>query len=419
LLCAGLKNGEPMAKLKKIINDPIYGFISIESGLIHQLIEHPYFQRLRRINQLGMINLVYPGAEHTRFHHALGAMHLMEKAINSLRQKDIEIRDEEKESAMIAMLLHDIGHGPFSHTLEFSIVPALQHEEISLLFFEELNREFDGKLNMAMAIFSGNYPKYFLHELVSSQLDVDRLDYLTRDSFYTGVSEGIVGLERIIQMLYVKDNHLLIEEKGIYSIEKFMIARRLMYWQVYLHKTALAADSLLINILKRARHLISEGKEIFQPMGLYPFLKKDIHPDQFSDKGSFIKLFSLLDDHDIWTSVKNWAHAEDRILKELCLMLLNRKLLKTRLSKEPHTQEEVDNVLLKVLEKYSWLNNKDEAAYFFYHGQVNNAAYENLKNPIKIFNKDGTTVGLTEASDNYNMGIVGKKVIKYYLCTPK
>jgi uncharacterized protein len=408
-----------MAKLKKIINDPIYGFITIRSGLIHKLIEHSYFQRLRRIKQLGMINLVYPGAEHTRFHHALGAMHLMEKAIDSLSQKDISISSEEKEAAMIAMLLHDIGHGPFSHTLEFSIVPSLKHEEISLLFFEELNREFEGQLDLAIEIFKGKYSKNFLHELVSSQLDVDRLDYLTRDSFYTGVSEGIVGLERIIQMLYVKDNHLLIEEKGIYSIEKFMIARRLMYWQVYLHKTALAADALLINILKRARYLISQGEVIFQPMGLYPFLKDDVHPEQYSDKGDFIKLFSLLDDHDIWTSIKNWAHENDRILRELCLMLLNRKLLKTTLSRIPFEKEEVDKVKASILKKYTWLENDQDGAYFFHEGQVNNAAYENLKNPIKIYKKDGTSTGLAEASDNYNMGIVGKKVVKYYLCTPK
>jgi HD superfamily phosphohydrolase len=408
-----------MAKLKKIINDPIYGFISIESDLLHRLIEHPYFQRLRRIKQLGMTNLVYPGAEHTRFHHALGAMHLMEKAIETLRQKDIDISEQEKESAMVAILLHDIGHGPFSHTLEFSIVPGLTHEEISLLFFEELNREFEGKLDQAIEIFRGKHPKKFLHELVSSQLDVDRLDYLTRDSFYTGVSEGIIGLDRIIQMLYVKDNQLLIEEKGIYSIEKFMIARRLMYWQVYLHKTSLAADALLINLLKRARVLIAQGKLIFQPKALFPFLKDDIHPDQFENKGKFIEHFSLLDDHDIWVSIKNWAHSDDRILSELCTMLLNRKLLKTRISREPFQDIEESKLKEEILKNYDWLTSDEDAEYFFHAGEVNNAAYENLKNPIHIYRKDGSSVGLAEASDNYNMGIVGKKVVKYYLCTPK
>lgn len=408
-----------MAKLKKIINDPIYGFISIESELLHRLIEHPFFQRLRRIKQLGMTNLVYPGAEHTRFHHALGAMHLMEKAIETLQQKQIEITADEKEQAMAAILLHDIGHGPFSHTLEFSIVPGLTHEEISLLFFDELNAEFNGQLEVAKEIFSGTYPKKFLHELVTSQLDVDRLDYLTRDSFYTGVSEGIVGLERIIQMLYVVDNQLVIEEKGIYSIEKFMIARRLMYWQVYLHKTALAADALLINILKRARHLISMGQTIFQPKALFAFLKDDIHPKQFENKGDFIALFNLLDDHDIWTSIKNWAHSDDRILSELCFMLLNRKLLKTRIRREPFSEQQVEKVKDAIKKKYDWLENAEDGQYFFHQSKLNNAAYENLKNPIQIYRKDGTTIGLTEASDNYNMGIVGKKVVKYYLCAPK
>jgi len=408
-----------MTKRKKIINDPLYGFITIGSDLLMKLVEHPYFQRLRRIKQLGMINLVYPGAEHTRFHHALGAMHLMEKAIEVLRQKNIAISDDEKEAAMIAMMLHDIGHGPFSHTLEFSIVPELKHEEISLLYFKELNQQFDGQLSLAQEIFCNNHPKKFLHELVSSQLDVDRLDYLTRDSFYTGVSEGIVGLERIIQMLHVKDDQLLIEEKGIYSIEKFMIARRLMYWQVYLHKTALAADALLINILRRARHLIAQGQTIFQPMALYPFLKDNLHPDQFAEKGEFIRLFSLLDDHDIWTSIKNWAHADDRILRELCDKLLNRKLLKTQIQKEPFTQNEIDSIKKGILDQYDWLDNPQDGSYFFHQGEVNNAAYENLKNPIKIYRKDGTSVNLAEASDNYNMGIIGQKVVKYYICTPK
>lgn len=366
-----------------------------------------------------MTNLVYPGAEHTRFHHALGAMHLMEKAIDILRQKNAQISDEEKQAAMIAILLHDIGHGPFSHTLEFSIVPGVQHEEISVLFFEELNKQFDGKLTIALQIFKGEYEKPFLHELVSSQLDVDRLDYLTRDSFYTGVSEGIVGLERIIQMLYVKDNQLVIEEKGTYSIEKFMIARRLMYWQVYLHKTALAADALLINALRRARHLISQGQDIFQPKALYPFLKDHVNPAQFENKLDFLELFCLLDDHDIWTSIKNWAHSDDKILAVLCRRLLDRDLFKTEIQYNEFDESRISEISSEIMEKYDFINDENDASYFYHFGELNNSAYEELKQPITILRKDGSSLSLAEASDNYNMEVVGKKVVKYYLCRPK
>ena len=336
---------------RKIINDPVYGFITIAGDLIFQIIEHPYFQRLRRIKQVGMSHLVYPGAIHTRFNHALGAMHLMSLAIDLLRAKGISITDEEAEGAMIAILLHDIGHGPFSHSLEFSIVHGVNHEVISGLLMEHLNEHFGGRLDTGIAIFNNEYPKQFLHQLVSSQLDMDRLDYLSRDSFYTGVSEGVVSNQRIIKMLYVVDDKLVIEEKGIYSIEKFIVARRLMYWQVYLHKTVVSAEKLLISILRRAKELAHGGAELFASPALATFLYRDVTRDQFCDRnGAILDTFCALDDYDVMSAIKVWANHPDPILSDLCTRMVDRKLLRVVLSKDPFSPQIIDDARAKALE---------------------------------------------------------------------
>ncbi|MBT4738355.1 MAG: HD domain-containing protein, partial [Flavobacteriales bacterium] len=310
-------------KKNKIINDPIYGFITLERGIVFDLIEHPFFQRLRRITQLGLSYLVYPGAYHTRFHHALGCMFLMEKAILQIRNKEHEISSEEEEALKIAILLHDIGHGPFSHALENSIANNISHEDLSKLFMAKLNKEFDGKLSLAIQIFNNKHSKKFLHQLVSSQLDMDRLDYLKRDSFFTGVTEGNIGTERIINMLNVVNDQLVIEEKGIYSIEKFLIARRLMYWQVYLHKTVVSAENTLIKILKRAKQLIQNGTDIFSSSALKMFLKNNYTADNFIKNDDILEIFSKLDDHDIYSCLKEWANHDDFILSSLSIRILN------------------------------------------------------------------------------------------------
>ncbi len=403
---------------KKIINDPIYGFIPITRELVFDLLEHPVFQRLRRIKQLGMINLVYPGANHTRFHHALGAMHLMTKALDSLVQKGIEISEEEKTSACVAILLHDIGHGPFSHTLERTLVKGISHEEISLAFMQMINEEFNGALDMAIEIFEDKYKRHFLHELVSSQLDVDRLDYLTRDSFYTGVSEGIVGLERIIQMMNVVDDRLVIEEKGIYSVEKFLVARRLMYWQVYFHKTTIAADTLMLNILKRARHLLREGKDLFCPPALLYFLEKDMHHQDLIKSKWRLQIFSTIDDVDIISAIKVWSTNEDKILSELCSSLIYRRLPRVLIQKKEITKKQVQDCIAAIMEKRPWLS-AEETEYFYMEGDIMNEAYGGKDKDILILTKSGEIIDIENASDNYNIRALRPIVKKFYLSAPK
>ncbi|MFT4851266.1 MAG: HD superfamily phosphohydrolase, partial [Sediminicola sp.] len=323
----------------KIVNDPIYGFITVPSKLIFELIEHPYFQRLRRISQMGMSYLVYPGAHHTRFHHALGAMHLMQKAVQVLRLKGVAISKDEEEALYIAILLHDIGHGPFSHAMEHSIVNNLSHEHLSLLFMEQLNRQFNNRLTFAIQIFKNEYHRDFLHQLISSQLDMDRLDYLRRDSFYTGVPEGAVNSERLITMLNVVDDKLVVEEKAIYSVEKFIVARRLMYWQVYLHKTSLVAEQLLVRVLKRAKELTLQGSELPASDSLLFFLKNAVSIDSFSE--DMLRTFAELDDYDIVSALKSWVKVDDYVLQNLSKMILNRDLLKIKLKKKPVSQRRI------------------------------------------------------------------------------
>jgi len=402
---------------KKIINDPVYGFISIHSELIFDLIEHPYFQRLRRIKQLGLTHLIYPGANHTRFHHALGAMHLMTKAIAVLQSKGVEVSEAEVESAQIAILLHDIGHGPFSHVMEHAFVHNIAHEAISLAFMEHLNDEFGGQLSMAIDIFKDSYEKRFLHQLVSSQLDVDRLDYLTRDSFYTGVSEGIVGLERIIEMLNVENDQLVIDEKGIYSVEKFIVARRLMYWQVYLHKTAIAADSVLLSALKRARDLTLDGKSIFSLPNVSFFLSNYVDGKQISSSTEVLHRFSQLDDLDIIVCLKNWQHDSDKVLAYLSASLINRKLPKVQILEAPLKESSLATIHNEASTKLSVSN--EEAKYLVTQGELSNAAYRSTNENIIIRKKSGELIDLATASVNYNFVSANSIATKYYVCSPK
>lgn len=399
---------------KKIINDPVYGFISIPTDLVYDLIAHPYFQRLRYIKQLGMTHLVYPGALHTRFHHALGAMHLMSLAIEVLRNKGHEITEHEEEAVIIAILLHDIGHGPFSHALEETIVEGIAHEDISTLMMQKLNQETDGRLEMAIEIFNDTYPKRFLHQMVSSQLDMDRLDYLNRDSFFTGVSEGVISSDRIIKMLNIADDHIVIEEKGIYSTEKFLIARRLMYWQVYLHKTVLAAELMLNKILKRARTLALEGKDLFATPALKHFLSNRITKDQFFNDEQQIKIFAQLDDADIMSAIKVWCHCDDMVLSTLCDHFIGRILYHTDISNTPPDEEEVQRLTQKVIEKYSL--SPELADYFVFTDTIRNNAYSFGDGNIRILMKGGKISDITQASDNSNLEALSKTVKKYIFC---
>lgn len=399
-----------MNKLK-IINDPVYGFITIPYEIIFDLMEHPWFQRLRRINQLGLTQLVYPGAIHTRFHHVLGALHLMTKALDTLEQKGVKITSEEKEATCIAILLHDIGHGPFSHVLENTILPGIHHETISLELMNLLNKEFNGRLDLAIDIFTNNYPKKYLNQLISSQLDMDRLDYLTRDSFYTGVSEGVVGIDRIISMLAVKDNELVVEEKGIYSIEKFIIARRLMYWQVYLHKTTLSADQLITNIMKRAKELLANGFELKTTDDLLYFLKLS-NPVSLSIQ--LLENFNKIDDSDLILNIKQWQYCDDFVLSKLCKSLINRKLPKIIIQNKPFDKSAIEDKKNEALNTVKELN-ESTIGYFVNAGTVKNEAYK-TKGTIKILTKQGDLKDLASASDNYNIESLTKTVTKYYLC---
>ncbi len=401
---------------KKILNDPVYGFITIYNELIFDIIEHQYFQRLRRIKQLGLTDLVYPGAHHTRFHHAIGAMHLMEKTLNNLRSKGVMIFDAEYEAAMIAILLHDIGHGPFSHTLEFSLLKEVNHEQISLWLFDKLNKEFSGKLELAKQVFVGTYHRKFLHQLVSSQLDVDRLDYLSRDSFFTGVHEGTIGSERIIKMLNVHNDHLVVEEKGIYSIENFLNARRLMYWQVYLHKTAVAAESMLISLIKRAKKLTQEGKSVVATPALSIFLERNLSKQDFIDDSDLLEVFVRLDDTDVWGSIKQWLYHDDLILRSLSNDLLSRRLFKIILS-----NEKIEKTFIEGLEKklISQGISKPDTKYLIQKGTISNAAYIVKDESIGILMKNGQVLDVAKASDLPNIKAISKIVTKHYVSFPK
>ena len=402
---------------KKIINDPVYGFINVSSETVFNVIEHRYFQRLRRIKQLGLTNLVYPGANHTRFHHALGAMHLIGKAMNVLRTKGVDITDEEYEAAELAILMHDIGHGPFSHVLEHSFVHGIAHEKISLAFMRVINDELHGALDMAIDIFTGEYGKQFLHQLVSSQLDVDRLDYLTRDSFYTGVSEGIVGLDRIIEMMNVVNDQLVVDEKGIYSVEKFLVARRLMYWQVYLHKTTIGADSALINVLKRAKDLSQDGKDVFMTPSLSFFSNNHVTGDKIINDTDVLHRFSLLDDVDVVASVKHWCNSDDTVLNHLSNALIQRKLPKVILSDSALHENELKEISQDIQRKFNF--SESEASYLVSSGALRNTTYQPSREKILIRTKNGDLIDLATAASNYNF--VGTKALatKYFVCRPK
>ncbi|MCF6296531.1 MAG: HD domain-containing protein [Flavobacteriaceae bacterium] len=404
-----------MLKKIKIFNDPIYGFITIQSAIVFKIIEHPYFQRLRRISQMGLSYLVYPGANHTRFHHALGGVYLMQKVIDTLRMKNVKISKSEEEALYIAILLHDIGHGPFSHTLEHSIVKNIQHEEISLHFMEFLNKEFKEKLSLAIQIFKGEYSREFMHQLISSQLDIDRLDYLKRDSFYSGVAEGNINSERLIAMLNVKNENLVIDSKGIYSVEKFIIARRLMYWQVYLHKTSLIAEAILVKILKRAKELTKLGDKLLASEALQYFLKSNIDKNDFDNNR--LHLFSKLDDNDIISALKAWCNHKDFVLSSLCKSIINRKLPKVEMQNQKFSKNYFDKIEKTVAQNLSI--NKEQLQYFVFKGEIKNIAYSSVNERINILYKNGDIADITEASDNLNIQALSKSVIKYFICYPK
>lgn len=399
---------------KKIFNDPVYGFVSIPYGIVFNLVEHPYFQRLRRIKQVSMTHYVYPGALHTRFHHALGAFHLMTQALHILQEKEYAITEEEAEAASIAILLHDIGHGPFSHTLETTLI-NVSHEQLSALFMEKLNEEFSGQLALAMAIFRNSYPKKFLHQLVSGQLDMDRMDYLNRDSFFTGVYEGVIGYDRIIKMLAVHEGELVVEEKGIYSIEKFLIARRLMYWQVYLHKTVLSAERMLIQALRRARELAHQGQEVPCPQSLQFFLEQELTTADFhQDRDRLLHHFAALDDYDIISAVKSWMSHEDRLLSFLCSGIINRRLFRLELSDTPFPEERMAQLQERLRE---WWGEPDlDASYLLLTGIEKNRTYNVSKEEINILYKTGE---VRPMSSIYDRQIDTRETTKYYLCFPK
>ena len=406
-----------MAEKHKIFNDPVHGFISIPGKLIFDIIEHPWFQRLRRIKQLGLTEYVYPGALHTRFHHALGAMHLMHMAIKTLREKGCVITEEEETAALIAIQLHDIGHGPYSHTLEHCLIHGVSHEQISRLIMSRLNKEFKGSLQTAISIFEGTYPKKFLHQLVSSQLDVDRLDYLTRDSFFTGVSEGVVGYDRIIKMLDVYDDELVVEAKGIYSIEKFIIARRLMYWQVYLHKTVLCVEQMLIRALQRAKELYKQGVPLPATPDFEFFLANDVYLEDFEKKEYVLEHFTRLDDVDVFSALKMWRYIEDPILSMLCNSIVDRRLFKIEISDRAFSLERIQELRKQIAEKMSV--SEEDASYLAFSESAGNHAYNPNAGRIGILSKSMKVQDIAEASDQLNIMVLSKEVVKYYLCYPK
>ncbi|MBL4577983.1 MAG: HD domain-containing protein [Flavobacteriales bacterium] len=407
-----------MAKDKQtILNDPIYGFISIKDGLILKLLDHPYFQRLGRIKQLGLTHLVYPGAYHTRLQHALGVSHLMGRAIEVLRGKNHNISEEEELAVTSAILLHDIGHGPYSHVLENTIVRNVTHENLSDLFMERLNEEFNGKLDLAIKIFENKYRKKFLHQLVASQLDMDRLDYLRRDSFFTGVAEGAISSDRIIKTLNIVNDRLVIDAKGIYSVENFLIARRLMYWQVYLHKTVISAEYLLIKILQRAKELVKDGATLFATPALQYFLTKQPGKAVFSTDRKVLEMFARLDDYDILASVKVWSHEGEPVLKRLSSNLVNRRLFHIELGDRPISKNTIDKLRRRISKKYKITF--EEARYFVFTDTIGNSAYDKHSDKINILYKDGSLADIAVASDQLNISVLSKRVEKHFLCHPK
>lgn len=402
---------------RKIINDPVYGFIAIPEELLFDIVEHPYFQRLRRIKQLGLSHLVYPGALHTRFHHSLGAMYLMRLAIETLRFKGVPITQEEELGVKVAILLHDIGHGPYSHTLESKIIEATSHEELGLMFMQRINGQCDSRLELALAIFQNTYPKLFLHQLVSSQLDMDRLDFLRRDSFYTGVSEGVINTDRIIEMLHVSDNELVVEAKGIYSIEKFIVARRLMYWQVYMHKTVIAAEKMLIKLLERARELIQQGEDLFMTPTLSVFLMNNVTPKDLEAEPDLLDQFAMLDDFDIYTSIKVWATHHDRVLSFLSKGLVMRCLFRVELQNYPFEEVRIQRIRDQVAESLQLA--PEFSDYLVCSDLVTNKAYNPNTEQILIMDKEGKVREMDEISEQLNVAVMSEMVTKYFLWYPK
>ena len=399
----------------KIINDPVFGFIKIPRGLLLNIVQHPLMQRLTRINQLGVASVVYPGARHTRFQHSIGAFHLMSEAIISLQQKGNFIFDSEAEAVQAAILMHDIGHGPFSHVLEHSIISGISHEEISLMMMEKINHDLNEQLNLAIKIFKDDYPKKFLHQLISSQLDMDRLDYLRRDSFYTGVTEGNIGSARIIKMLNVYNDHLAVESKGIYSIENYLTSRRLMYWQVYLHKTAVAYEKVLVNALMRAKELIRQGNELFATPALQYFLSNDVNAQWFADDGTTLNMYQELDDNDIWSSLKVWKHHDDVILSTLSTDMVERKIFKVEVYDEPISEERIETIS-KVISSKMGISVNDAKTYMMNVSEIQKDMYDTNDDSITILYKDDVTKDISDASELLNVQLLSKKIRKYYLC---
>ena len=399
----------------KIINDPVFGFIKIPRGLLYDIVEHPLMQRLNRINQLGLASVVYPGARHTRFQHSLGAFHLMSEAILSLQQKGQFIFDSEAEAVQAAILMHDIGHGPFSHVLENTLIKGISHEEISLMMMEEINRHFNGQLNLAVSIFKGEYPKDFLHQLISSQLDMDRLDYLRRDSFYTGVTEGNIGSARIIKMLNVVDDLLVVESKGIYSLENYLTTRRLMYWQVYLHKTAVACEKVLVNTLLRAKDLTRQGKTVFASPSLQYFLQNEVDEAWFDSHEEALRMYGDLDDSDIWSALKAWKYSDDKILSTLAADMLNRHIFKVEVNETPVGEERIVDIAAQIAVKMG-ISTDDARRYMMSINTIQKDMYNVDDDSITILYKDGSTKDISEASELLNVQLLSKKIRKYYLC---
>ena len=402
---------------RKIFNDPVYGFITIPNEMVFDVIEHPYFQRLRRIKQLGLTHLVYPGALHTRFHHSLGAMHLMGRALFELRLKGHDISDEEMVGAQIAILLHDIGHGPYSHALEHTIVTSLHHEEISILFMKRLNEHYNGKLDLALSIFENKYPRKFFYKLISSQFDMDRLDYLKRDSFFTGVSEGVINYERLLNMIEVAHDEPVIEAKGIYSVEKFITARRLMYWQVYLHKTVLVAEYMITRVLKRAKELSLNGEKLFATPALSFFLNNTISKNDFETNPEVLFHFSNLDDYDIFSALKVWVNHNDFVLSELSKAVVYRRLFKIEMGNNPINKSYFDTLRQSTKDKYHL--KEDEVDYFCFTDHTSNYTYQPGSDRINILFKDGSTQDIAEVSDQLNITLMDKPTTKYFVCYPK
>ena len=402
-------------KEAKIINDPVFGFIKIPRGLLYGIVEHPLFQRLNRINQLGLASVVYPGARHTRFQHSLGAFHLMSEAVLSLQQKGVFIFDPEAEAVQAAILMHDIGHGPFSHVLEDTLIHDISHEDISLMMMEEINRHFNGQLNLAISIFKGDYPKNFLHQLISSQLDMDRLDYLRRDSFYTGVTEGNIGSARIIKMLNVVDDSLVVDHKGIYSLENYLTTRRLMYWQVYLHRTCVAYEKVLVNMLTRAKDLIRQGQEVFASPALHYFLSNNVDREWFDEHPEALANYEELDDSDIWSAMKAWKHHDDKILATLATDMLDRHIFKVEVSEEPVEEGKIEDIASQISMKMD-ITKEEARHYMMSLNTISKDMYNVDDDNIAILYKNGEIRDISEASELQNVQLLSKEIRKYYLC---